>query len=650
MNLKFELTKSNPYPVGVICGKNGMHIVVTMPRMPKKECGMLLYSKAGQELKIPFPENCRIGLLYAMDIKIRLQSGDTYVFYCDEERFVDPFAKSVAGREQWGKKCLAEMLRARIPVGFETYDWEDDRVLEKEYADSILYSLHVRGFTKHSSSGVSKKGTFEGLVQKIPYLKELGITAIECMPIYEFDEIIPNNSYEDVNPKLKLFLEKPEEKESPKINYWGFADRNVYYLAPKASYAGSKDPTVSLRNMVKELHKNDIEIIMQMCFPAEMEPGHVLYILRYWVENYHIDGFHLMGVSIPMELLGKDSMLCRTKLITENTRKDEIYRGKHGAPELRNLATYRDDFRCNSRKFLKGDEDMLNVMSNHLKENDSWEACVHHIADYRGFTLMDLVSYDRKHNENNGEENRDGSDYNYSWNCGAEGPSRKKSIWQMRLSQRKNILAMLLLSQATPLLMAGDEFGHSKSGNNNAYCQDNAINWLNWKPDRAGRELLRFTKSLIAFRKEHPILHMREPVRMTDYVGCGYPDLSFHGESAWFAQFENYNRHFGVMLSGAHTKKEDGNPDDFLYLGFNMHWIPHQFALPNLPNNYAWEITMMTEICEEETAGFEVKVLSEEQKNVPVSPRSMVILTGKKQERKTIKESKKVKKEDEAKK
>ena len=298
---------------------------------------------------------------------------------------------------------------------------------------------------------------------------------------------------------------------------------------------------------------------------------------------------------------------------------------------------------------------MLSGMAEHMRQNSSLEGVVNHITDYRGFTLSDLVSYDRKHNEENGEDNRDGSDYNYSWNCGVEGSSRKRAILQMRLAQRKNALAMLFLSQGTPLLLAGDEMGRSMQGNNNAYCQDNKINWLDWKLLEKEAELFTYTKELIRYRKEHPILHSRQTMQIMDSLSCGYPDLSYHGEQAWYAHFENYYRHMAVLYCGMYEKKPDGTDDDFIYIIWNMHWEKHTFALPTLPQDYVWTVSMTTkEIPLQDKAADKSgkadnekkqasadQISAEQPREITALGRSVIVLTGRKQEFKKKKRHKK---------
>ncbi len=631
MKSDYSMKRGVPYPMGLSMCDGAINIAVYFPHSPKTICGIILHTANHETMRIPFCEDDRIGNLYCVRLEGICVSKFTYQFFIDDIVFCDPYARKIVGREKWGQPLGKEtVLWAGFDMETKEYDWGDDQFPCTPYEDSVLYSLHVRGFTKHSSSGTTSKGTFEGVAEKIDYLKQLGITAIECMPVYEFNEIIYNPAYTTLNLPNFPFAEEKNIWEY-RVNYWGFADRDNYYFAPKYSYGGGKDPVTSYKNMIRLLHQNGIECIMQMYFSKEQTPGFIQEVLRFWVMEYHVDGFHLKGIGLPMELIGKDPVLGRTKIYCETTMADEIYDHGNRLPQFKNLASYREDFCFDSRKFLKGDEDMLSRMGTYMKANGAYEARIHYITDYRGFTLMDLVSYDRKHNEANGEENRDGSDYNYSWNCGVEGPSRKKAIQSLRLSQRKNALSFLMLSQATPLLMAGDEFGHSAGGNNNAYCQDNSVNWLNWKADKQGQELFEFTKQLIAFRKEHPILHSKKQLRAMDYASKGFPDISFHGEQAWYAKFENYNRHLGIMYCGLYERKADKTPDDFIYIAYNMHWITHEFALPILPQEYEWEIAYGTRLlAEDKQAGELLFDEGEDQKKVTVAPRSVLVLVGKK--------------------
>ena len=631
MTLEYSISAGHPFCMGVMSQTNGIHIAMPFPESEGKECGVLLY-KAGHELaRIVFPECYKMGEVYVLFINMQMEADYTYLFFCGEEQFTDPYAHIIRGREKWGRR---KEDRPRAAFAEDTFDWEDDMPLRIPYEDSVLYSLHVRGFTKHASSQVSARGTFAGLAEKIPYLQQLGITAIECMPVYEFDEIIPNPAYQE---SLKLrdngqaaYLEEPAWKQ--RINYWGFGDGETYYMAPKAAYA--KDPQYAdreLKLLIRQLHKNGIEIILQMYFSPRYTQGYIREVLRYWVSCYHVDGFHLFGTDIPMRLLGTDPYLKHTKLIHENPEADAVYKGKK-IPYYRNLACYGDAFRYDARRFLKGDEGMLSVMAEHMRQNSSLEGVINHITDYRGFTLSDLVSYDRKHNEENGEDNRDGSDYNYSWNCGVEGPSRRLQIRQMRERQIRNAFLMVLLSQGVPMIYGGDEFGNSQNGNNNAYCQDNQVGWIDWKALKKNESLFQFVKNAIAFRKEHPILHVPGEMYGVDYQTRGLPDVSLHGERAWYMNSENTSRLLGIMYCGAYAHRADGSEDASIYVAYNFHWEDRIFALPNLAGYRKWKKVIDTSAVKEN--GFLEQEQETYSKKLKVTPRTIVVLMAVEEEKK----------------
>jgi glycogen operon protein len=246
------------------------------------------------------------------------------------------------------------------------------------------------------------------------------------------------------------------------------------------------------------------------------------------------------------------------------------------------------------RRLLKSDEDMVGPLLYHHRSLPSDRGCVNYLAAYGGFSLFDMSSYDKKRNEANGEDNKDGTNFNFSWNCGIEGPSRKREIIALRTKQIKNALAILILSQGTPFLFSGDEFGNTRYGNNNAYCQDNEVGWVKWSGSAMSRELLAFTKELLRFRKEHPILRMPSELRIIDWQRCGYPDISYHGEEAWRPDLEPYSRSVGIMLCGKYARCEDNSADDFIYIAINLHWEQQTLALPHLPKGLKWQLAYST--------------------------------------------------------
>ena len=580
------------YPLGVTQEENGVHILV---QGRAGEVRLLLYRPGEKKPceEIPFDPKYRMGDVWELALDRTDFASFEYNFMIDGKIVADPNARVITGREKWAdRKRAGKPVRGRILS--EEFDWEDDVNPETPYAETILYKLHVRGFTAHVSSGVSARGTYAGVMEKIPYLKELGITAVELMPVTEFDEIMMSSSGSSFH--------NAKQEPTGYLNYWGYGPSYLY--AVKTAYASRETMSAEgeFKTLVKELHKAGIECIPEMYFTGKELPGEILSVLRYWVEEYHVDGFHLTGFP-DLSLAAEDPFLKRTKLFAENWNDVMNRRPKQGyvtpgdgavSVEEKNLAEYNMQFMEDMRRFLKGDEGMLSAFELRNRRNPMEYAVINYMANTNGFTLMDTVSYDRKHNEKNGEENRDGSDYNYSWNCGAEGPTRKKKIVELRKQLLKNAYLLLFLSQGVPLLMAGDEFGNSQDGNNNAYCQDNAVSWLNWKLLETHKDQVDFVKRLIAFRKAHKMFHMDREPRIMDYKSCGRPDVSYHGENAWKPEFENFRRQFGILYWGAYVKRQDGSDDANFYVAYNMHWEPHMFGLPHLPKGAKWRVICNT--------------------------------------------------------
>lgn len=587
MQNSYRLTRGTPYPLGVGVMQNRVNFAAVMNT--EEDCGIIFYDRATcREIqRLPFHEkerkgNIRFGAVEDLDTNRLL-----YNFYVGSEVVTDPYAKAVSRKD-------------KLYAGFvqEKYCWEEDRELRIPYRDSIFYLLHVKGFTKHRSSEVEHKGTFAGIAEKIPYLKELGITALELMPAYEFDERQKRNAAGELPDYMKERYKEAEHmargagnKQKDIVNYWGY--QAGYYFAPKQAYSAGDCPDLEFKNMVKTLHQNGIEVIMQFYFPAQIKQGFMLEVLKYWVMEYHIDGIHIKGERIPITLLATEPLLVNVKLLYHDLPMEEIYEAKE-YPAYKNLAYYRDDFMYDVRKYLKGDDNQLFAFTDYQRRNPGKAGIINFITNYYGFTLADLVSYDKKHNENNGEDNKDGTDYNYSWNCGEEGKSRKRAVQSLRRKQMKNAMTMVFLAQGTPLLRAGDEFMHSQNGNNNPYCQDNDITWLKWDNLKKDRELFTFIQQLIALRKEYPVLHQEGRLTMTDSLSCGYPDLSYHGEDAWKPGMENYNRHIGMMYCGEYVRGQDESRSGFVYAAYNMHWQKQRFALPKLPEGSGWKIIFAT--------------------------------------------------------
>lgn len=559
-----------PQPLGVTEIDGKINFAVSVPA--GKCCELLLYRAGKQEPVEVFEmkEKDGIGEVRFLALEGIRPDAYEYNYRIGGHMCVDPFAKGVARTREFGVRPDVERHEIRGRIINAPYDWEGDSYLHIPYHEVVAYSLHMRGFTKHSSSKVKKKGTFLGAIEKIPYLQELGINQIQCMPVYEFDEVT-----------------------SGKTNYWGYG--KGFYFAPKTAYSASGKSDRELKDMVKEFHKAGIEVVLEMPFTSGVSIQLVMECLKYYMLEYHIDGFVLNPYVVSMEVLEADPLLKGVKLM----QKD-------------------DAFQNIMRRFLKGDEgmvwDVMNALRHHTKEDGKFN----YITGHTGFTLQDLVSYDGKHNEANGEQNQDGPDYNYSWNCGVEGPSRKKNIMELRGRQVKNAFALLLTAQGMPCILSGDEFGNSQKGNNNVYCQDNETAWVDWNGLKKNEELHQYVKELIAFRKMHPALHKKNVLLEQDKFGCGMPDVSYHGENAWQAPAEVPSRQLGVMYSGADVK------DAVCYVAYNMHWNEHTYALPTLSKKKQWYQVFSTA-----GTGCMEEVLVEEQKEIELEARSVVFLLGK---------------------
>ena len=478
----------------------------------------------------------------------------------------------------------------------------------------ILYKLHVRGYTKANSQIKGKKGTFQALEEMIPYWQDLGINAIEMMPVYEFMETVPE--------KYSVGSMVSEKKVDKKVNYWGYTAGS--YMAPKRSYSATNDPAQEFRHLIKAMHKAGIACILEMYFPAGTNPFLALRALQSWKLNFHVDGFHVLGDGAPVQLLMQDGILSDSKLMFHGFDQRDI-RGKK-EPAHKCVAEYNPGFLQDMRRFLKSDEEMVEGAAWHVRRNPDRYAVVNYMACQDGFTLNDMVTYNYRHNEANHENNQDGSSYNYSWNCGVEGPTRKMNIRQLREQQLRNAFLMVLLSQGVPMIYGGDEIGNSQNGNNNAYCQDNSIGWIDWKGLKKNESLLEFVKAVIAFRKEHPILHTPGELRGVDYQTRGLPDVSVHGERAWFLNSENTSRLLGVMYYGAYARKKDGTYDDSVYIAYNFHWENRSVALPNLPGTSCWTKVIDTSMLKTNGFCYDDEKYS---RKLEIAPRTIVVLLAK---------------------
>ena len=601
-NKSVVVTYGYPLLLGVTQMADGYNFAVEAEE--DSEVYLLLYRKRGREpfYELLLDEKYRTGRIFSVFMK---KLNVTNLESC---------ASRISGREHFGAAWEEDPHKVRC--GFWSgngYDWGDEKAPETDFGDMILYKVHVRGYTRQAKLPTGLRGTFSGLVQMIPYWQELGINTVELMPAYEFMEVVP--------PKEPDGLVSQKGKKD-EVNYWGYG--NGLYFAPKSAYCATRDPHREFCDMIRAFHKAGIGCIMEMYFPAEVNPLMALRAVQFWKQNYHVDGFHILGEGAPLDLIMKDGLLAGTKIMAEGMDTAALYKNRR--PGKRCFAEYNLGFLQDMRRFLKSDEDMVPAVQYRIRHNPDDHGVINYITCQDGFTLNDLVSYNYKHNEANGEGNNDGCSYNYSWNCGIEGPSRKQWIRQMRERQMRAAFAMLLFSQGVPMIYGGDEIGNSQEGNNNAYCQDNPIGWIDWRGLRRNASMLAFVKKAVALRKAHPVLHMSESMKEADYLGKGFPDMSFHGERAWFCNMENTSRMIGMMLCGAYAKLPDGSEDDFLYTGYNFHWETRNIALPNLPEGMEWKKVMDTGdlTCD----GFYGENGQVYERAVEVGPRTVVVLQG----------------------
>ncbi len=593
-----KVAKGNGLPLGASkVGRNQWQFSVAMES--GKKYNLLLF-RAGEKTaayNLQLDEKYLVGGIYSVILGWKEDTITEYCYQVDGERYLDPYARQLVGKEVFGEEKEAEDFSVRC--GLVEQGKVISEPLYTPFHELILYRLHVRGYTMHESSKVKNKGTFKGLEEKIPYLKQLGVNGLVLMPCYEFDEQLIEEERENSPRAAFLDYTKPiteeqeQKQEFPKVNFWGYTRKNCYF-APKASFASvPSQPIREMKHMVKKMHDNGISVFMEIFFSEKTNQTLILDCLRYWVSEYGIDGFKINTEVVNSQLVAKDPLLARTKLLATYWNTREFY-SEYEKVEEKTLAEYNDGFMVDCRRFLKSDEGQINAFLGRMRKNPNQQAVVNYISNTDGFTLMDLVSYDVKHNDANGEQSMDGTEYNYSWNCGWEGPTRKKQIAQLRLRQIKNALIFVMLSQGVPMLLAGDEFGNTQKGNNNAYCQDNEIGWVTWNKQVMNQRILAFTKKLIALRKAHPVFCPKDELRGMDYIACGCPDISFHGTNPWYPDLSNYSRVVGVMLYGKYAPLSIRTSDKSFYLAYNMHWEEHKFELPVLPKNKTWKVILDT--------------------------------------------------------
>jgi glycogen operon protein len=691
----YKLRLGKPFPFGATLVPGGVNFSVFSRHATS--CTLVLFEKHAPQplVEIPFPHSFRVGNVYCMVVFGLDYENIEYGYRMDGpmdpkggHRFdkskilLDPYAKALGGREVWGvPPDWNNMFPHRGRLVFEDFDWEDDHALETPIEDLIIYEMHVRSFTRHSSSKSKYPGTYAALMDKVPYLKELGVNCVELMPVYEFDEFEGSRK-------------NPVSGETM-YNYWGYS--TVAFFAPKAGYAATGQFGMQVdefKNLVKELHKNGIEVMLDVVFNHTAEGNErgptisfrgidnstyymltpegyyfnfsgcgntlncnnpivrnmVLDCLRYWASEFHIDGFRFdlaailgrdpWGAPLPnpplLETLAFDPVLGKCKLIAEAWDAGGLYQ-IGSFPAYGRWAEWNGKYRDDLRRYIKGDEGLVGAVAQRVQGSPDLyraggrgpTASINFITCHDGLTLNDYVSYDHKHNDANGEGNRDGSDDNFSWNCGAEGFTWDAGINALRHQLMKNAVTSLMVSHGIPMILMGDEVGRTQQGNNNTYCHDNELNWFDWTLLEKNADLLRFFKNMIAFRRAHPVLRARDHVRNVDYVGSGIADITWHGTQAWNADWSNNSRVVAWMLDGKHAKCGTVQ-DNTIYVAMSSHWGGLWFELPKPPAGTSWHVFANTgmplpqDICE---PGREPRL--DNQDRFMLGPRSFVVLVAK---------------------
>ncbi len=598
----YEIVSGNPEVPGAYQTPEGINIAVCVPE--GDETFLVLTGRDGTESgRIALTGEYRTGDIFAVLLKGEDPGDFGYYLLSDGEKKTDRFACRVT-------KGVCRAMPA-------SYDWGDDASPGIPVNDLMIYKFHVRGFTKKAGKKTKYRGTFRGAAEKIPYIAGLGFNAVELMPAYGFEDELKVQPYSGIDGG--------SGQAKTTGNYWGYAENNCYF-APKQSYSSQEDSVSEMREMVREFHRAGIEVYMEIYFPASVDPFTAARAVRFWKMMYHIDGFHLVGEGVPTSSLVRDPLLSDTKLMLERVDSNWIYGGE--APSSKHIIEYNQDFQNAGRAVLKGDEGQAESFAGFIRRNPSTHAFVNYMANVNGFTLLDSVSYDWKHNEANGEGNQDGTSFNLSWNCGAEGATRKKSIRRLRVRQIKNALTYVFLSQGIPLLYAGDEMMNTQGGNNNAYCCDSPVGWTDWNDTAEAREVRDFVKKLVSLRRDNRIFHMKRELRGTDYRSFGYPDISFHDSRAWVAIRDFVTRTLAVLYCGLYTRLENEEGDDFFYVAYNYYWDAHPFALPDLPKGYRWYMELVTSDEEESLEG---SALSD-QKFFECAPRTTAVLRGRRED------------------
>lgn len=627
VSMKYQISEGDYTRMGVT--EKGTHIIFTFEGEKEDKCKVVLISRdTREEVKIDVPDEYCLGSLRSIAVAgIDTEQYD-YYYEINEAAIVDPYATQIAGRESWNDRSRKKddyQIYGRFD--FTSFQWEKDTSPEIPKSKMLMYKLHVRGFTMDQKGTMEHAGTFHAIGRRLKYLKELGVTTVEIMPLYEFEEIqIPVK--QELPEYLKWQMEKDDLilqeadtdslADNTRINYWGYGPGN--YFAVKSSYAADKaHPANEFRKLVQQLHKLGMECVMEMYYPNQTNHNLILDSIHYWVRDFHVDGFHLLGEKLPITAIVQDVMLSRTKIFYEEFDASLLENEK----KYKHLFVYKDEYLFPARRILNHINGDMQEFANQQKKQAAEAGFVNYIASNNGFTLADLFMYNDKHNEANGENNEDGPAWNFSNNYGVEGTTRKRYITELRKRQWRNAWMMLLTAQGIPLIWSGDEMENSQNGNNNAYCQDNPLGWLNWKNYKNHRTDVEFVKKLIEFREKHPILAKDEPFFFNDHKSKGFPDLSYHGESAWITGIQPGRMSLGMLYCGAYDEKEA----DDIYIAYNFFSGISTLALPQLGKKKKWYAVANS--AEHGTPFYEEPVEYKNQQALTLSPQSIYILIGK---------------------
>lgn len=641
-------------------------------------CELLLFHRTEEEpfAVIKIPEYYRIGNVYSI-IVFRLQIEEfEYAYRLDgpyepekgiifdkTKYLLDPYAKAVTGQSVWGRPA-PEGSSYKGRVVKDDFDWGDFRNPNIPMSDLIIYELHVRGFTKADDSIKSVPGTYAALLEKIPYLKKLGVNAIELMPIFEFDEI----------------RHQREHEGQELLDYWGY--NPVCFFAPNTSYCAGLEYNREgneLKKLIKTLNESGIEVILDVVFNHTAEgnengpffsfkgfDNNIYYMLtpdgyyynysgcgntlncnhpivqqmiveclRYWVTTYRVNGFRFDLATIlgrnedgsPMskppllEMLAFDPILGKTKLIAEAWDAGGLYQ-VGSFPSWNRFAEWNGKYRDDIRSFLKGDSYTAQTATIRITGSpDLYDPYgkmhnepVNFLTCHDGFTLYDLYSFNQKHNEANGWDNTDGSNDNQSWNCGVEGETDDVEVIKLRKRMIKNACAVLMMSRGTPMFLSGDEFCNTQFGNNNPYCQDNMISWLDWSRLDSYSDIFEFFRFMIAFRKEHVVIR-----KNTAMCSMHFIPVSVHGSEPWKSDFSWGNPVLGVMYAG---RKGDNRRDDLVYLAINTYWEKQTLHLPEISVDFQWKVVVDTW----QESSITKKTFAVFENRIELQPRSVQIL------------------------